>query len=393
MTEIRPFHPDELVAAHAALELAFGSDPNEAERDLDLTVLPAGNTLGGFDGDAIVATAGWYDLPMTVPGGTVDVAGVTWVSVAPTHRRRGLVRQLMTRQLTDLHEAGRPVAALWASEAAIYQRFGYGTGSWQVSLDVAAGAAFVRPVDVAGLSIVSPSEAALRPAFEQQLAGRPGWWGRTSPWWARRLADPEHRREGMASLRAVVDGDRGYALYRTKNQWGSVGPDGVVSVVEVVGDPESEARLWRFLLDQDLMRHVRAWGQPVDTPLLQLLAEPRSAGARVSDALWVRLVDVGEALSRRSYVTDVDVVLEVSDETCPWNAGRWHLTGAGCERTSEPADLACDVRDLGAAFLGGTSLATRAAAGWVRELTPGALAATSVAFSWPGRAPHVPMVF
>jgi predicted acetyltransferase len=398
VTEIRPFAADELVAAHTALELAFGSDPNALDRDLDLTLLRPEDTLGAWDGGAIVATAGFYDLPMTIPGGVLDVAGVTWVSVAPTHRRQGLVTQVMQRQLTDLHEAGRSVAALWASEGAIYQRFGYGAGSWHLTVEPAAGAAFTRPVDVSGLRIVTPSAKELQGAFDRRVGSVPGWWARSPEWWAYRLYDPEHRRGGSSSMRAVVDGDTGYALYRTKNEWGNAGPNGTVAVIEVVAsDPASEARLWRFLLDQDLMRHVRGWAMPIDTPLMQLLAEPRAAQARVADALWVRLVDVPGALVRRTYAAEVDVVVELTDRHCPWNTGRWRLAagpgGATCEATTDAADLSCDVRDLGAAYLGGTSLATRAAAGWVSEQTPGALAAATVAFSWPGRAPHAPMVF
>ena len=390
--EIRPFAASELVAAHTALELAFGSDPSAEDRDMDLTLLPASQTLGVFDGSSVAGTAGYYDLPMTVPGGVVDVAGVTWVSVAPTHRRRGLVRQLMTRQLGDLHEAGRPVAALWASEAAIYQRFGYGCAAWAASVAMASALPFVRPVDVSGLRLVDPSTAPeLRAVHDAVVGSRPGWWARSEAWWARRLYDPPHKRNGMTTLRAVVDDDRGYALYRTKNEWGSNGPDGTVAVVELLAaDPESEARLWRFLLDQDLMRHLRAWAGPVDSPLLHLLAEPRRASAQLSDALWVRLVDVGAALSRRTRASEADGVVEVTDETCPWNAGRWRLDGS---RTTHAADLACDVRDLGAVYLGGVTLATRAAAGWVTELRPGALAAASQALSWPGRAPHGPRVF
>jgi len=398
VTEIRPFAADELVAAHTALELAFGSDPNAAERDNDLTLLRPEDTLGGWDGETIVATAGFYRLPMTVPGGTLDVAGVTWVSVAPTHRRRGIVTSVMRRQLADLHEGGWAVAALWASEGAIYQRFGYGTAAWRLGLELPAGAAFTRPVDVSGLQIEVPSEKVLAPAFDRSLADHPGWWARSPEWWSSRLFDPEHRRGGATRLRAVVDGDRGYALYRTKNEWGPAGVNGTVSVGEVVAsDPESEARLWRFLLDQDLMRHVQAWGQPVDSPLLHLLAEPRSAQPKVTDSLWVRLLDLPAALTRRTYAAEADVVLEVSDRDCPWNAGRWRLStgtaGASCERTTDAADLVLDVRDLGAAYLGGTSLAARAAAGWVTEQTRGALAAATTAFGWPGRAPHCPMIF
>src|SRR5689334_6712371 len=131
---LRPFTSDELVRAHAALEVAFLSDPDEIARDIDLRLLLPEQTIGAFDGAEVVATGGWYRLPMTLPGGSTEVAGVTWISVAPTHRRQGLLRSLMTRQLTDLREDGHAVAALWASEPGIYGRFGYGLASWQLAL-------------------------------------------------------------------------------------------------------------------------------------------------------------------------------------------------------------------------------------------------------------------
>jgi predicted acetyltransferase len=112
--------------------------------------------------------------------------------------------------------------------------------------------------------------------------------------------------------------------------------------------------------------------------------------------LWVRLVDVGAALEARAYAAPLDVVLDVADRFCPWNAGRWRLeadeTGARCARTSAPADLALDVADLGAAYLGGPSLEALAAIGRGRELRPGALRAASGALRG-AREPYCPELF
>jgi predicted acetyltransferase len=141
---------------------------------------------------------------------------------------------------------------------------------------------------------------------------------------------------------------------------------------------------------------------PVDDPLLDLLADSRLGRPRLSDGLWIRLVDVPRALARRHYACPVDVVIEVSDELCPQNQGRWRLTATTvsapsgfsgtCERTSAPADLVLPVRALGAAYLGGTRLGPLAAAGLVTEVTPGSLAALSTAMSW-DPAPWCPMIF
>ncbi|MFD0639374.1 sterol carrier protein domain-containing protein [Catenulispora yoronensis] len=100
--------------------------------------------------------------------------------------------------------------------------------------------------------------------------------------------------------------------------------------------------------------------------------------------LYVRIVDVDRALAARRYAVPVDAVFEVSDPFCPWNSGRWRLRGdadgAVCERTTDPADLLLGPRELGAAYLGGYSLAALGRAGRIEELTPGALAAASRAF-------------
>jgi predicted acetyltransferase len=304
----------------------------------------------------------------------------------------------MNTMLGDLHDRGEAVAALWASEGAIYQRFGYGPAAWDLALTIPSKAAFTRPVTADGVTLVAPDAAVLAPIYERVAATVPGWFVRDDAWWRYRLFDPESRRSGASLLRCALIEDKGYALYATKQEWGNAGAESTVHVREIVaGDPETTARLWRYLLDLDLMKTVKTHFSAVDDPVLHLLAEPRATVPRLKDNLWVRLVDVPAALEARSYATDVDVVLEVTDETCPWNAGRFRLTGgsagATCTPTSDAADLAVRATDLGAAYLGGTTLASRAGAGHVAELRPGALASTSTAFGWAGPSPYCPMVF
>jgi predicted acetyltransferase len=399
--EIRTLRSADIDPAWTTLETAFGGAPQPADREVEHGVIDPARTYAAFDGDRPVATAGSFDFAMTVPGGPLAVAGVTWVGVLPTYRRQGLLSRLMRRQLDDLHDEGTAVAALWASEGAIYQRYGYGPAAWTLSLDVPRGAAFVRPVVADRLRLVEPDPAELAPVYEQVAARTAGWFGRDAAWWSFRLHDPEHGRSGAGPLQAVVaHGDgavEGYALYATVGAWDVV-PAGTVQVREVVATtPDAHARLWRHLLDLDLMATTTARLAAPDEPLLHLLADPRAARGRVRDSLWVRLVDVPAALAARRYATDVDVVLEVDDPVCPWNTGRWRLTGgragAGCEATSDPADLVLGVAELGAAYLGGTPLQSRAAAGRVEERTPGALAVASTAFGPLGRAPWCPLVF
>lgn len=400
---LSPLTEERFDEAWTALEEAFGEGVHPADREVERAMVDdLSRFLVATDAGRVVGTAGSFGVRMGLPGALVPVAGVTWVGVLPTHRRRGLLTRMMTRLLAERHEAGETVAALWASEAAIYQRFGYGPASWQLSVEVPRGAPFTRPVPTGGLELVAPTAQVLRPVFERVAAVVPGYLERPASWWASLLQDPEHRRSGASPLRCVVtddgsDGSDGYALYATATAWTPTGPKGVVRVRELAAaTPEAHARLWRYLLDHDLTATVEA-RVPVDDPLLQLLAEPRTAAGRLRDGLWVRPIEVGGALSARRYATDVDTVLEVTDPTCPWNARRWRLSGspdgATCTPTQDAAELALDASDLGAALLGGTALRARAAAGRVTELRTGALDAVSRAFAPLGAQPFAPQVF
>jgi predicted acetyltransferase len=228
--------------------------------------------------------------------------------------------------------------------------------------------------------------------YEAERPTRPGWSSRSEPWWSgHRLGDPPGWRRGATARRATLHegaaGVDGYALWRTKSDWTTGGPAGEVLVDEVVAaGPDAYLALWRFLLSIDLTRSTKLWLGSPDEPLLHLANEPRRLGAALGDGLYVRIVDLPAALAARRYAAPVDVVIEVTDPLVPGNAGRWRLTAgpdaATCTSTDQPADLACDIVDLAAAYLGGTRLAGLADAGRVRELRPGALTAATTGFGW-----------
>ena len=413
---IRAISAEEFPAYHAVGEQAFNSTrPPEESMRRELLRFEAGRSLAAFDGDAIVGVAGAYSFELTVPGGTARAAGVTGVGVLPSHRRRGILSSLMRRQLDDVRDRGEALAVLIASEAGIYRRFGYGPGSQTAAFTIGRGEGTLAagaPADPAlRLRITEPQavQAEVAKVFDAVLPTRPGMFARDSRWWDDLLDDPEYRRRGATALRCVLAedgaGPRGYALVRARPGWSDGLPDGAIEVQELMAaDPAATAALWTDLLTRDLTSRLTADLRPADDPLLYLLADPRRARARVSDGLWVRLTDVGAALSQRRYAAPVDVVIEVTDEFCPENTGRWRLAVppasaqplAGlpgrCERTDAPAGVALPVYALGAAYLGGTGLAPLAAAGLVRELRPGTLAALSAALSWdPG--PWCPLIF
>jgi predicted acetyltransferase len=402
---VRAGRPGDWDAVSSLLAQAFHNPPDPENVEIERAVYEPERGLLAEDGDTLVGHAGAFSRALTVPGAVMPAAHVTLVGVAPTHRRRRILSRMMHRQLREIRDTGtEPIAVLWASEGAIYPRYGYGLAAQKLQIAVPR-----RDVDLGGpggdgrLRLVDPAAGRkdFVEVYESQRAVRTGLSSRDERWWGYVLADPASRRHGATELRAAVhetaDGVTGYALWRALGRWTPTGPAGEVQVKEVIAaDTEAYLALWRLLLSIDLTRTATYHFAAVDEPLLHLLDEPRSAGAVLNESLWVRLVDLPRALAARRYAAPVDVVIDVTDGLLAENAGRWRLTGdrhsATCTPTDSPADLACDVLELGSAYLGGVSLAALGAAGRVRELTPGALPAAATAFGW-HRLPAAAEVF
>jgi predicted acetyltransferase len=356
-----------------------------------------------FDDGAIVGGAGAFSFRMTAPGGaSVPTAGVTIVAVLPTHRRRGILRSMMRAQLDDVHARGEPLAALFASEETIYGRYGYGLASLNVKFDVDKAHSAFRPgVETAGrVRLVDAATAAAQlPAiYDAVRRATPGMLERPASWWEHRLlADPEEFRFGGSPKHFAVlefDGEpRAYAIYRLHVSFGDLGPETTLRTIEVIApDPLATASIWRYLLDVDWTMIVSARLQPVDHPLLLLLARPNFARPVLSDGLWVRLVDLEAALSARTYADDRPVVFEVLDEFCPWNAGRWKLEGGEVSRTDDEPGISLDAADLGSAYLGGFTFRDLLRAGRIEELHEGAVYGADVIFRGEA-APWCPEIF
>ena len=392
--EIRTATVDDFTAVCDLIALAFGDEyAGTVANDARVVFEPERTVVATNDG-GLVGTAGVFSRRLTLPGGpAVPAAHVTMVGVSPGHRRRGILTGLMRRQLSDLRAAGEPVALLWASEGRIYQRFGYGLASTRMLLQVDAREARLtaaEPPPAGRLRDAPPEDCRkeLAEAYERVRTQRPGWSSRDDRWWDWVLADPPARRRGASARRALLYDDggvEGYALWRTKASWSAGGPEGEVQVNELVAaTPAAYRALWSFLLTMDLTRTVRYAFASADEPLLHLLDEPRRVNATVGDAHWLRLVDVPGALAARRYSTPLDTVIEVGDALLPANAGRWRLRADGdevsCTPGDRPAQLACDVSALAAAYLGGVTLTALAAAGRVSERQPGALPRASAAF-------------
>lgn len=398
--EIRTPAEDELRTAMRATEAAFGEEARDEDFDRHQKVMPPDRFLAAYDGAVPVGTAASLPFDLTVPGGEFASAGVTWVGVLPSHRRRGILRDLMRRQLDDVHERGEPLAILWASEAAIYGRFGYGIAAPMTQMDADCSRFALRddPGPRGAMRLIDRDEAAkLMPKiYDAARRDVPGFTSRSEIMWDQyRLADPEHWRRGAGpKFYAVLEFDGepvAYVLYRIKLDWDEGFPKSHVRLVETCAlSPDAERELWRFLFGIDLVTRIQGRLDP-GSPLFLMVVDPRSLMLRVSEGLWLRLVDLAAALTGRSYASDDSVVADVWDEFCPWNAGHWRL-GRDAGRTEDKAELELDVADLASAYLGAFSFEQLAAAGRVRELKAGAIERATNLFRTP-RPPFCPEDF
>jgi predicted acetyltransferase len=356
-----------------------------------LRVHPLGHMHAAFEGRRAVGGAGAFPFEMSVPGGSVSCAGVTIVGVYPTHRRRGILTAMMRAQLDAAHGRGEPIAALWASDERIYGRYGYGLASLIGEINLARTAGeFASPVERPGtITYLEGADVpkVLGPVWKHVFNERPGMFARSADWWKTRLVhDPPKWRRGAGPRRyAVVDFGgtvEGYAIYRHDPKWEEgVADAGRVVAQEVLARSlEAEVALWRYLLDIEWAGAVSGRLLPLDHPLFWILAQPRRMKMRVGDGLWVRLLDVGAALSKRSYSASGPIVFDVADDFCSWNVGRWKLEDGKAKKTRADADLVCDVAALGSIYLGGFTFAQLVRGGRVEELKRGAAARADAMF-------------
>ena len=386
---------------------AFFFDPNVYPADVVTSHFDWARTFGATQegSDELVGIYSSYDMAVTAPGPLdaltrVPMAGLTWVSVHPDHRRRGVLREMITHHFARLHDDGSALSGLHAAEVGIYGRFGYGISSLELDLEFERGAVLTAPSfeDAAGRVttrfVKADSDNAAQVIHDLHLRCAKSTLGAvTRP---ERMARPlfvdlplaRQGREPWQVLLAHVDGQpAGYAVFSREAKWKDFRAKGTVSVRELAAeDPATLLALARRLVDFDLTASITISGRGADDPLVWWAGGPRALGVKSSDSLWLRLIDVEAALTARGYSSACDIVLDVVDPICPWNQRTWRLSVgedgvATCQPTTDDADVRLPVQALGAAYLGSRSLATQAHQGLLTEVTPGSVRLLSRAMS------------
>lgn len=397
---VSPLRSHEVDAFFEQDAAGFGERMSKGVRDLiESTLVPDLIAVSRDEGELAGAAASILSL-MTLPGlSQAATAMIVGVSVKPTHRRQGRLTALMRYQLDDLRSRGQVLAALFASEAGIYGRFGYGQSTFGSSyvLDkrTARLAPEHRPRGAGRVRLISREQAAeaypaVYAAYAPTRAGelrRP--YNQIN--FLTALGDPgseelQRRFHAVYEHASTIDG---YAAYEIVSDDGYSPRQRQVVLHELCClTAEAYIALWGFLLSIDLPVEVVAVGRPVDEPIRWVLNDARQLRTtRSGDRTWVRLLDVAAALSARHYPEAGSLLLGVHDAFCPENSGTYRLNvteewaQAEVERTEAPAEIELDASTLGSVYLGGVDLAAFASVGRLRAASESAVSRGSRMFA------------
>jgi predicted acetyltransferase len=375
--ELRTATEDDLPAMFASDSRAFGFTYEQQDIDDRRTIIDPERFHLAIDGGKIVGVAGAFAFEMTVPGGaSLPTGGVTWVHVATTHRRQGLLTRLMGAAHDDLRARGEPLAALGASESGIYGRFGYGLATMGRSTRIERHrAAFrddapigggVRFIDVDEARDVLPK---LWDRFRRQRAGEvtisDGWWTFYETVWRK----PE---DGWTTAMILVHDD-GYLAYRLKEEWDGGFTKTALQVEDNVWcTPEAHATLWKTVVSTDLVATITSNLHALDDPLPMWLVDPRALRtSSLTDGVWVNLLDPVTALRARRYDVADRLVLQVVDgPRLELDAGP---DGASVRPSRRRADVTLAPAELASLLMGGVRATALGRGGRIDEHTAGAL--------------------
>jgi predicted acetyltransferase len=330
---------------------AFGYTMTQEEEDRGRSAIDFDRFRIAVDGADVVGVAGSWELEMTMPGGdAIPTGGVTWVSVAVTHRRQGVMSRLVDAVHADIDERGEPLAALTASEGGIYERLGYGVASRRrvTSIDRAKARfqdRFRPPSGTVRIVDRVAERPALMALWDRYRLTRAGEISRRERWWT---IDEAERADNVYAVHPD-----GFASWRTEAHWLDGHPRHELFLTSLAAvTPEAHAALWATVLALDLVGTITSYVVPPDDPLPYLLTNQRVVRTTdFNDGVWCNPRDIARCFAARTYGTETDVVVEA-------DRARWRIGAAGVTKVRTRPDLVTDRAGLGALLLGGVAPTT-----------------------------------
>lgn len=399
--ELRPPTADEMAQVGLIGSYVYGGAFGDGPDSVVATANRPEWMLCAFDGDRMAASHCTIPFTMRMNGRAVPLGGVSAVGTLPEYRRQGLVRRLVARSFEDMRDGGRPIAALWASQAAIYQRYGYAVAGAQRAYRVDTADISFADGD-GGRSDVERHDAGAghelaKAVYQQFVADRTGYLHRGRQLWTDNILA---ERDGDGPVHVAVsrraDGQpNAYAVYTLRAARVDHAARGQEIAVRDLAwlDLDGYRSLWSWFARHDLVGRVRWENAPVDDPAPELFSEPRMLHTGDGEGMWFRVVDVPVALAARGYVTDGDLAIGIGpDPIAPWNEGTWALSVRGGEATVGPpagdADIAVSPKALSSLYTGSRT-ARRLAAWGLLQGSPEAVARADALFAT-HHAPHCP---
>jgi predicted acetyltransferase len=399
--EVRPLEPTELETWVDVMHLAFHSNQSATKaadwrREVGVDYQ---RTLAAVEAGQIVGTYESFPAELTLPGNTcVQTNAISSVTVLPTHHRRGVLTQMITRDLQAARHRGDAAAILLASEYPIYGRFGFGPATQRAEYSIDPSLArFTQPATRRIELVPQERMRATAPGlFDKFRKITPGQIDRHPDiQWDARVGlrqSPYGPQDRIVRCALSIDSDGapdGYLLLGMEDFRQPYRPSGVVQLAELIAlSAEAYLSLWRFVCEMDLIGEIRAGQRRVKEPLAWLLDNPRAALqlARMTDYLWVRPLDVPKLLGSRQYATRGSLVLQI-DDPLGLTGGTFRLEAedesATCQPSSASPDLRMGVHTLGALSLGGVSVRVLHEAGLIEEQRPRALSQAEHMFESP----------
>jgi len=395
---------EELASYGEVIAYAFAvNDRASLQTELD-AVRPEWTTCA-FDNGKAVSTLGTIPFSVQLNGRTVPIGGVTGVGTLPGYRRTGLLRQTMTAALQRMHDEGTPLALLWASLGAIYQRFGYGIASPLLRYTFDPRLTGLLPgYGSTGRCELVPLEharARIEPVYAAFAAPRNLLLNRTDFLWNSDILrqKPQEARYVMV-YRDVTGMDTGYVVYSTREEEAPrrTLPPQILEVQDIAWlNLDAYTGLWECLREHDMVREVRMrWMAGEDDPMPLMLSEPRALNTTSIDGTWMRVVDAREALAARPYAGAGRLRIGIRDDLCPWNHATWELETDGPSSTVRSAtgtpDISMPIASLATLLTGHRNSSTLARAGRI-DPAPAAVLHEADRIFATDYAPYTPNMF
>ena len=358
-------------------------------------------TLCAFDGTRLVSSFATIPFTMRANGTAIPLGGISAVGTLPEYRRQGLVRRITTQAFADMREQGQAVAALWASQAAIYQRYGYAMASVLRNYRVDTADIGFHDGDAGGSRVERLDPTAgydfIKQVYIRFIADRMCYLHRARPLWLNNALDQD---DAGAPIHIALSRDAagepdGYAVYTLRTGRRDHASRGQELAIRDLAwlTPTAYRSLWSFIARHDLVGSVRWNNAPADDPAVEFFMEPRLLHTRDQEGFWLRIVDVAGALAGRGWDADGEISLGIAEDSlAPWNPGSYRLTVAGgtaeVGRANGSTELNLSVKALALLYSGRRSARELAAWGMV-EGAPAALRRADALFAT-SHAPHCP---